>query len=104
MKINPKSDIYLKVFNGIKRIASADGDFHQVCQTYIEKKSRVALAWYLFNAVAFDLENPDNHPAYRNGRTRYNDYDANFDMYDDNTLVDSHWQTALLHMLKELGI
>lgn len=58
--------------------------------------------WQLFHRVAFDFMNDDTHPNYTM-RPRINPHKPGWKMYHDG-INDTHWNTVLNKILKELNI
>ncbi len=57
--------------------------------------------WFVWNRVVHDLQHDDTHPAYVNGRIRIVPYVG---WKYDNDLLDSHIQTAIRKIIKEVGL
>ncbi len=102
MKMSPEK--YAEIKEGIRQIVDHHGKAK--IQDGFKGKSITAMMFALFAALWFDLQYEDTHPAYVAGRVRilpHKDHGWLNNLYNSG-LNDSHIETALKKIAKELGL
>lgn len=103
MKMSPER--YAELKEGIRQMV----DHHGKAPTEAEFKGKTLtrMMWAIFHAVLFDWQYEDTHPAYAAGKVRvlpHKDHNyLNGKLYGEG-LNDSHIETALKKIAKELGL
>lgn len=108
MKMNPT--LYTEIKEGIRQVTDHFGP--QNVKDAIVQRSLTAVMWSLLNSVMHDWMYDDTHPAYVKGRVRilphkdrmWSIYDNNGERHNRNGIHDSHIETALTKIAKELGL
>ena len=100
-----KGTRYQELKEGVRAILDHHG-LDQLEEHYKKANYSVtSMMWELLNQVLYDFENDDSHPAYAKcGRTRIVPYKGReWNLYADG-VNDSHIETALKKIGKELGL
>lgn len=104
MKIAPTSVLYTKMFNAFKDVMEYHGGANAIKQAEQQAGlTRKRTIWDIWHSASDNLRYDDNHPRYRKLK-RILPYDASFNLYEDDSVNDSHIETALNHIAKQLGL
>lgn len=100
MKMSPST--YEEIKTGIRAVVNFLGQDN--VRAARDDTSTQSMMWQLFILAEFDYRNDDSHPAYVKGRARVVPFKAfNWSPYNEG-LKDSHIETALMKIGRELDL